>query len=326
MTTNMRILSKECLSWYHRLASGGAGLVIVESTPLSLFFSDGTNPPRLTADTLAPLASVIHEGGAKAVIQIFPTLKNIDPHASPASIPEKMLVELTVKFGEVARVCRAAGFDGIEAYGAHGFTLSQFSCRISNTRKDRYGTSLPTLAQEIVASMKAACPDPGFLVMFRHTIPDPTHVECFQDSVALLNALEQQGLDLFVLSPSGTYQTPGCYARELINKCRELGRQNRVPIIGDSGFNDPAKARTAIQEGIVQFVAVGRGHISDTNWARKVIEHRDKEIIKCSRCNIGCHQNLRGGVPINCVHTKDACSRGIIDLENLSTTMVDAKE
>ena len=305
MVTNMGILSKAGHKWYHNLAAGGAGLVIVESTPLSCFFPGAYGPPRFTAETLAPLAAAIHAGGARAVLQVFPTLDSIPPRAAPATVPVESLVELAAKFGEAARVCREAGFDGIEAYGAHGFILSQFSCRVTNRRTDRYGTELPTLAMELVAAAKRACPGPGFLVLFRHTVPDPTRKACFEDTAALVAALDRHGVDIFDLSPAGTYANPGCHARELKQRCGELGRPLRLPMIGDSGLNEPAKARAVLERGDLELVAVGRGHIADPQWARKVLEHREADIVRCMRCNIGCHQNLRSRKPIRCVRSKD---------------------
>ena len=71
MVTNKGILTKEGIEWYHCLSSGGAAAVIVESTPLSCFFSRKSCPARYTSESLAPLAAAIHDGGAKAILQIF---------------------------------------------------------------------------------------------------------------------------------------------------------------------------------------------------------------------------------------------------------------
>jgi len=316
MVTNKGILTEEGREWYKQLASGGAALVIVESTPLSLFFTSNKGPARFTVESLKPLVDVIHKGGAKAVLQIFPALDSITPRAPPPTIPVEALEELTVKYGEAARICREAGFDGIEIYASYGFIISQFSCRVANTRKDRYGAFLPTLAQDIVASVKHACPGPGFLVLYRHTVPDPTRVVCFADTVSLMGALANQGVDIFALSPSGTYEHPGCFAQALRKQC---GPSIKLPLIGDNGLNEPARARAVLQEGLFELVAIGRGHIADPEWARKVLEHRDSEIIKCQRCNIGCHQNLRKGIPIKCIlEDREPGQRDIEELHSLA--------
>ena len=57
--------SPEGIEWYRKMAAGGAGLVIVESTSTSRF--DG----ELTPQNLKPLADAIHGAGAAAAIQLF---------------------------------------------------------------------------------------------------------------------------------------------------------------------------------------------------------------------------------------------------------------
>ena len=303
MGTNRDMQSAEGIAWYSLLARSGAGLVIVESTPLSGFAAG-----RFTAASLAPVAAAIHAGGARAVLQVFPTLGTLAPRAPPAAVPAAVLADLPAQYAAAAHTCRAAGFDGLEVHGAHGFTLSQFASRACNMRTDRYGTARPTLARALVAAVRAACPDPGFLVLYRHTIPDPASPTDRADAAALVAALEDAGLDTLDLSPAGTYARPGCHARALRRAAAECGRALRVPVIGDCGLNDPACARAAVAAGDVDLAAVGRGHIADPAWSRKVLAHRDSDIVPCLRCNIGCHQNLRCGTPIRCVLDKCAKS------------------
>lgn len=301
MATNRDMQSAEGLAWYGALARSGAGLVIVESTPLCGFASG-----RFTAASLAPLAAAIHAGGARAVLQVFPTLGTLAPRAPPAAVPAAALADLAAQYAAAARTCRAAGFDGLEVHGAHGFTLSQFASRACNTRPDRYGAAPAALARDLVAAVRAACPGPGFLVLYRHTIPDPARAAGLADAAALAAALEDAGLDALDLSPAGTYARPGCHARALRRTAAEGGRALRVPVVGDCGLNDPACARAAVAAGDVDLAAVGRGHIADLAWARKVLAHRDSDIVPCFRCNVGCHRNLRCGTPIVCVHGKHA--------------------
>lgn len=299
MATNRDMQSPEGLEWYRGLGRSGAGLVIVESTPLAGFATG-----RFTAASLAPVAAAVHAGGARAVLQVFPTLGTLPPRTAPASVPTSLLAALPAQYAAAARVCRAAGFDGLEVHGAHGFTLSQFAARACNTRPDRYGTARPALARDLVAAVRAACPGPGFLVLYRHTVADPARPAGLADAAALAAALEDAGLDALDLSPAGTYARPGCHARALRAAANARGRPLRVPVVGDCGLDRPAAARAAVASHDVDLAAVGRGHIADPAWARKVLAHRDADIIPCLRCNVGCHQNLRCGTPIRCVLDK----------------------
>lgn len=62
-----------------------------------------------------------------------------------------------------ARVAKAAGFQGIQLHGAHGFLLSQFLSPYTNRRTDDYGGSPDArmkLLKRLVTEIRAECPPP----------------------------------------------------------------------------------------------------------------------------------------------------------------------
>jgi 2,4-dienoyl-CoA reductase-like NADH-dependent reductase (Old Yellow Enzyme family) len=62
-----------------------------------------------------------------------------------------------------ARVSKAAGFQGIQLHGAHGFLLSQFLSPHTNRRTDDYGGSPEgrmKLLKRLVTEIRAECPAP----------------------------------------------------------------------------------------------------------------------------------------------------------------------
>ena len=62
-----------------------------------------------------------------------------------------------------SRVAKAAGFQGIQLHGAHGFLLSQFLSPRTNRRKDEYGGSAEgrmKLLKRLVSEIRVECPSP----------------------------------------------------------------------------------------------------------------------------------------------------------------------
>ena len=64
-------------------------------------------------------------------------------------------------FVETAKGAVAAGFDGIEMHGAHGYLVNQFFSGYSNQRTDEYGGTMEKryrFAHEIVQAVRAVVP------------------------------------------------------------------------------------------------------------------------------------------------------------------------
>lgn len=62
----------------------------------------------------------------------------------------------------------------------------------------------------------------------------------------------------------------------------------KIPVITVGQIRSPEVAERVLEEGMADFVALGRTLIADPHWPRKVEEGRVPEIRKCISCNIGC--------------------------------------
>jgi 2,4-dienoyl-CoA reductase-like NADH-dependent reductase (Old Yellow Enzyme family) len=60
---------------------------------------------------------------------------------TPRQITEPEIYEVIANFAHAARRAKAAGYDGVEIHGAHGYLLSTFLSRAANQRTDRWGGS-----------------------------------------------------------------------------------------------------------------------------------------------------------------------------------------
>jgi 2,4-dienoyl-CoA reductase-like NADH-dependent reductase (Old Yellow Enzyme family) len=279
------------VQWYARRAQGGAGLVIVESTPVTAF------QQKLTAANLAPLVQAVHDAGALIAIQLFPIGKELRP-AAPADLTPEQIETIRDNYRVAAQVCAAAGFDGVEPHGAHGYMLNQFFSPVQNTRTGAYGGDLQgrmRMAIEIVRTVREALDahDPERLLLYRHTPVGQGYG--IEESLVLAEALVAAGMDVLDLSPS-SIDAPGDRAAPFTG----LG----VPVIAVNELDEGERALDVLNAGRADLIAIGRGLIADPDWPHKVAQGRLNEIVRCTRCDIACSGNLRRGDPVGCTQWK----------------------
>lgn len=296
MVTCRGVTTPAAAEWYGRRARGGVGLVVVEATSIGRFGMD------LSAENLRPLVSAIHAGGALAAIQLFPTAQDrqvapegtrVGPESTRVGPEDLSVTDIDVmvqRYRLAAGICAAAGFDGIEPHGAHGYLLNQFFSPEKNHRNDAYGGTTDRrmrVAIEIVEAVRPSCGASMFL-MYRHTPVGPGYG--IEESVALASRLIDAGVDVLDLSPSSN-KAPGDMAVPFSG----LG----VPVIAVNELDVPERALEALTERRAHLVAVGRGMIADPDWPIKVREGRFDEIVACTRCD-ACHEDLRQNRPVTC--------------------------
>jgi 2,4-dienoyl-CoA reductase-like NADH-dependent reductase (Old Yellow Enzyme family) len=283
MLTRRNIAAPDGVAWYGRRAQGGVALVIVEVTAVNRFGAE------LTPQNLKPLVEAIHAGGALAAIQLFPV--TFGRSVSPAELTRAEIEAMVVQYRSATEICAAAGFDGVEPHGAHGFVLNQFFSPEQNRRTDEYGGTVQNrmrLALRIVEAIRPLCGE-QMLLLYRHT-PEGRGYG-IAESLALARALVEIGVDILDLSPS-SIEAPGDRAAPF----RALG----VPVIAVNELDRVERALEALNTGRADLIAVGRGLIADPDWPRKVQEGRFDEIVACIRCDQECYGNLDRGIPIAC--------------------------
>lgn len=158
------------LNHYSERAKGGVGAIIVEVTCVDSPLGLNTKGMLVIDDDkyidgMSKLAGVIHDGGAKAFLQISHTgrgarraiigdqpvgpsavpmpysfmmgLKNETPRA--LTIPE--IKEIEEKYAQAALRAKKAGFDGVEIHSVGYYLGQQFLSSTANVRTDEYGGS-----------------------------------------------------------------------------------------------------------------------------------------------------------------------------------------
>lgn len=244
--------------------------------------------------------------------------KNIVPHSvapsacEPAYFAGGKVRELThdeIKglekdFVNAAVRAKAAGFDGVELHASHGYLLQQFFSPVTNKRTDEYGGTFENrmrFISNIIGGIRRKCGD-DFPLAVRLTVD-----ECYEyigqpekgyklaEGIKIAQALEKLGIDAIDVSSAG-YDTfnywlepvsfePGWrkYMAEAVKKAVS------IPVIAANLIRSPEQAAKQIEDGIQDFVSLGRPHIADPEWANKA---RDGRTIRRCICCLNCIESM----------------------------------
>ncbi|MBM3477150.1 MAG: NADH:flavin oxidoreductase, partial [Armatimonadetes bacterium] len=313
MVTCMEPGGDQSVAWYRARARGGAGLIILEGTPIRKLAD-----PAFT-ERLRRTVDAVHEEGAAIAIQIFARGQNSAGEAIWASETENAreateaeLLEIIDLYAKAAAECRRVGFDGVQPHGAHGFFLNQFFSPKHNRRTDAFGGS-PRKRMEMglrVASAVREGIDEDCVLLYRHTpVGEGYGVE---ESREFARELEAIGVNVLDVSPStGSSELPRAHW------AGDLKEVVDIPVIAVGGFDDPDAAEHVLEAGRADLIAIGRGLIADADLPNKVRDGRRDEIIACILCNEKCYGNLARGEAIGCTQNEASGEEYVAEVSGL---------
>jgi len=189
---------QDVLDFLVRRAENNAAIVYTEAIVTDYESAQGyPGQARMTTqrqiEAWQPVVRAIQEHGSIAIMQMFHCGRMAWPEVNPANriissspltpkqdnpltgepypVPDEMSrfdIEHVIKgFVETAKGAIAAGFDGIEIHGAHGYLINQFLSSYSNQRTDRYGGSVENryrFAHEIIQAVRPFVPEERLLI------------------------------------------------------------------------------------------------------------------------------------------------------------------
>jgi len=313
-------------------ARGGVGVIVTEisavhptSRPLDNVISG--YDPRVVPG-FRRVAERIHEHGTKVFGQVWHCGRQSDgffsglplwaPSAIPCPVSREMphamtrdeIAEVVAGYVTVARHMKAAGYDGIELHGGHGYLIQQFLSPWSNQREDEYGGSLDNrlrFALEVVGAVRREV-GAGLAVGMRISGDELTPGGLtLRDMQEIVRRLEATGaLDYFSVSV-GNYTVhdvmigdmtvpPGA----LVPLAAGIKEAVRLPVATVMRIKDPAQAEQILADGHADLVAMCRALIADPELPLKAREGRVDEIRTCTSCNQECRTHLRGRA-ISCI-------------------------
>lgn len=221
-------------------------------------------------------------------------------------------------FIRAAHRVQQAGADGVELHAAHGYLIQQFLSPHTNRRTDAYGGSRENRLRfllEIIQGIRVLC-GPDFPITVRLSVDE--YYRCIgapgrglelEEGVAIAKCLEQAGVDAINVS-SANYETLNYWLEPTSfepgwrkNLAKAVKDQVKIPVLAANLIRSPEQAEAQLQEGCQDFVCLGRPHLADPAWTRKVSEGCVQDIKRCICC-LWCFEsflnNAVQGEPLEC--------------------------
>ena len=309
----------DVLEFLIRRARKGAAIVYTEAIVTDYESAQGyPGQARLLTqrqiDAWRPVVSAIQKEGAVAVMQMFhcgrmawpqvnPANRAIAPSAispkqknpltgEPYPVPDEMSIfdieHVITGFVETARGAIAAGFDGIEVHGAHGYLISNFLSSYSNRRTDEYGGSVANryrFAHEIIQAVRRVVP-PDRLLTFRISnwgVAD-MEVSLFEDKPEwqqVIKMLSKEPIDAISVS---TYD----YSAKAFGTDQTMARITRdatdLPLMICGKIYDRATAEDALKDADILLSA--KSILLNPNWADDIRRSKELPLYKSEDANV----------------------------------------
>jgi 2,4-dienoyl-CoA reductase-like NADH-dependent reductase (Old Yellow Enzyme family)/thioredoxin reductase len=221
-------------------------------------------------------------------------------------------------FIKAAHRVQRTGADGVELHAAHGYLIQQFLSPHTNRRTDEYGGSLENRMRfllEIIQGIRNQC-GKNFPIAVRLSVDE--YYRCIDkpgqgielaEGIEMAKRLELAGIDAIDVS-SANYETMNYWLEPISyepgwrnNLAKAVKEKVRIPVLAANLIRSAEQAETQLREGYQDFVCLGRPHLADAAWSRKVSESCEQDIKRCISC-LWCFESLLVnalvGKPLEC--------------------------
>ncbi len=296
---------------YALRAAHGCGLICVEATAVS---PEGRLAPSQLGlwddaqiEGHRKIAEACHPYGALVIPQIHYGGLGTHPQCGKLTSPtavkwnsggvEIQAEELSVSeihrieqcFTDAALRARAAGYDGVQLHGCHGYIINDFASDI-NRRTDAYGDRA-LLGCEIIRNIREACGE-EFIISVRTTGCDPT----VEESIRIAERYVEAGCDYLQVS-HGIQNLSGLPHDESLpyNRIAALGVafhrhfQGKIPVSAVNGIRTPEVARFLLENDLVDTVDLACGLLADPALTEAILDGTASYVkcYGCKRCGWG---------------------------------------
>lgn len=318
-------------------ARGGAGLIITGNRlvhPTSNTFTRGYSYG-YKKDMIEPdraMTSAVHEHGSRIFAQLnhfgvngttssmddyrvlwsSSTMKSPAFSETPKPMDQGDMAEVREGWALSAAHAKEAEFDGVEVHLSHSYLLQQFISPLFNKRTDDYGGSLDNRLRfplEVIEEVRHRVGNDyvvGIRLPLDEMVPGGMEIDEWLEVARLI---AKTGMIDYIMTTAATYHSvtyimppadiPDGWLLSRSKKLKEAVPD--LPIFAVGGIKDPVMAENALADGSADMIAMTRQQIADPDYANKVLNGKEDEVIHCIRCNQGCIGRLFEGGPVTCI-------------------------
>jgi 2,4-dienoyl-CoA reductase-like NADH-dependent reductase (Old Yellow Enzyme family) len=210
----------------------------------------------------------------------------------PYPVPEPMsqfdIDHVITGFIETAKGAIAAGFDGIEIHGAHGYLINQFLSGYSNQRTDNYGGSIENrfrFAREVIRAVRPMVPDER-LLLFRISNWGVADMEVSlydskEEYQKIISLLSREPIDAISVS---TYDFTGKAFGTEQNMAQITREVTDLPIMICGKIYDRASADEALKDADI--ILSAKSILLNPNWVADLQSGKPMEAFTADEANI----------------------------------------
>ncbi len=310
---------------YETLAKGGIGMIITgyafvlqeeQPSPYMLGIYDDTFIPEYRAFT-----DRLHDLGSRVVLQIVygGTNTSFRPEGrviwGPSAVTNKQsgvtaraMTEGDIRtvvraFGAAAARAQAAGFDGVQIHGAHGYLISQFLNPYYNRRTDGYGGSWEGRGRilfEVYDEIRR-CVGEAYPVLLKINADDfEEDGLAFEDTRAICKELDRRGIDAVELSGNlgraqallgttwhGYALHPEAYFKE---HAARLAEALTAPVMVVGGLREWDVVESLLQETKIAYFSLSKPLLYEPDLIARW-QRGDRARAKCIDCGNCYHED-----------------------------------
>lgn len=282
------------IDWLVRRAQGGFGGVVTSESGVERRGRGFATEPGTHSDDHVPglrrLAAAVKAAGGLVTMQLnhagmrgYLRHERVscsdDAETGARALRADEIAEVITAWADAAARCEAAGFDGVQLHGAHGYLISQFLSATSNRRADDWGGSAQNRARFLFAVIDAIrkATGPDFQIGVRLS-PERYGQDLFETTAVVERLINEQQVDSIDMSLWDAGKVPDDERADRAPIMRHFLRLPRGGVrMGVAGrIRTGAAVRAAMDEGS-DYLAIGKAGILHPEFPRMVLD--DSELV-----------------------------------------------
>jgi 2,4-dienoyl-CoA reductase-like NADH-dependent reductase (Old Yellow Enzyme family) len=207
---------------------------------------------------------------------------------TPRELNENEIRDIIKRFAYAAGVVKRSGFNGVQIHGAHGYLVSQFLSEVHNKRSDQWGGTLENRMRFVLEVYKAIREEVGvdFPIGVKLNTADFGRGGFSQeDAINVAKSLSDHGIDLLEIS-GGTYEAATMTGKPIkkstqkreayfLEYADDIKKVISCPLMVTGGFRTSKFIRSALEEGNLDMIGLGRSLCLNPKFSSELISGQD---------------------------------------------------